>query len=57
MNIFRNFVPNRIKKVDFRGPDWMNKSIKLFLKKRLKLTKKYQNNSESYNQEALFNQA
>lgn len=45
MNIFRNFAPNKIKKVDFRGPDWMNKSIKLFLKKRLKLTKKYQNNS------------
>lgn len=45
MNIFGNFVSNKIKKVNLRGPDWMNRSIKLFLKKRLKLTKKYQNNS------------
>ena len=54
-DIFCNFVPNKIKKFDYRIPEWMNKSFRLSLKKRSKFTKRYPNNSPSYSQEALFN--
>ena len=45
------------KKFDYGTPEWMNKSITLSLKKRSKLTSRYQNKPLSYNQEALLNQA
>ena len=32
MNVFPNFVPHKIKKIDNRTPEWMSKSIELSLK-------------------------
>ena len=45
LNIFRNFIPHKVKKFDYKTPEWINKSIRLSLKKRTKLTKKYHMNS------------
>ena len=44
LNIFRNFNPQKVKKFDYETPEWINKSIRLSLKKRTKLTKKYHMN-------------
>ena len=33
LNKFHNFIPNKIKKFDYKTPEWINKSIKLALKK------------------------
>ena len=43
LNIFNNFIPNKISKFDYKKPVWMNKEITLLLKKRSKLIKKYYN--------------
>ena len=40
-NIFHNFVPNEVTKCDYRQPPWMTDSIKIKLKERAKLSKKY----------------
>ena len=42
LNIFNNFIPNKISKFDYKKPVWMNKEITLLLllKKRSKLIKK-----------------
>ena len=53
MNIFRNFIPHKIKKFDFKTPEWVNKSIRLSLKNRTKLTKRYRMNPRVSNKEAL----
>ena len=44
LNIFHNFIPHKIKKFNYETPEWINKSIKLSLKKRSKLTKRYYSN-------------
>ena len=43
LNIFNNFIPNKISKFDHEKPVWMNKEITSLLKKRSKLIKKYYN--------------
>ena len=51
LNIFRTFIPHKIKKFDFKKR--VNKSIRLSLKKRTKLTKRYHTNPTVSNKEAL----
>ena len=41
MNIFGNFIPNRISKFDHEKPVWTNSKIILYLNKRSKLARKY----------------
>ena len=52
LNIFHNFIPHKIKIFD---SEWINRSIKLSLKKRSKLTKSYDSNPTANNKEALEN--
>ena len=53
MNIFYNFITHKTKKFDYKTPEWINKLIRLSLKKRSKLTKKYHMNPTVSNKEAL----
>ena len=53
MNIFHNFITHKTKKFDYKTPEWINKSIKLSLEKRSRLTKKYHMNPTVSNKEAL----
>ena len=53
MNIFRNCIPHKIKKFDYKTPEWINKSITLYLKKQFKLPKKYYMNPTANNKEAI----
>ena len=53
MNIIRNFIPHKIKKCDYKTPEWINKLSTLSLKKRFKLPKKYHMNPTASNKEAL----
>ena len=39
LNIFRNHIPNKKSKCDYRQPTWMTDNIKKSLKERCKLTK------------------
>ena len=57
LNIFNNFIPNKISKFDYKKPVWMNKEITLLLKKRSKLTKKYYNDPTDHNKTLLVNMA
>ena len=34
LNIFKNYIPNKISEFDYKKPVWMNKEITLLLKKR-----------------------
>ena len=38
LNIFRNYIPNKKNKCDYRQPPWMTDHIKKSLKERCKLT-------------------
>ena len=53
LNIFHNFIPGKIKKSDCKTPEWINRSIKLSLKKQSKLTKRYHGNPTANNEETL----
>ena len=46
LNIFRNYIPNKKIKCDYRQPPWMTNNIKRSLKERSKLTKCYYKNSQ-----------
>ena len=46
LNIFRNYIPNKKLKCDYRQPSWMTNSIKRSLKERSKLTKCYYKNDQ-----------
>ena len=46
LNIFRNYIPNKKCKCDYRQPPWMTNSIKKSLKERSKLTKCYYKNGQ-----------
>ena len=46
MNIFRNYIPNKKIKCDYRQPPWMNGNIKKSLKERSKLTKMFYKNGQ-----------
>ena len=54
--IFHNFIPHKTKKIDYKTPEWINRSIKLSFKNRSKLTKRYSNPTAN-NKEALDFQA
>ena len=41
LNIFCNFIPHKTETFGYKTPEWINKSSRLSLKKRTKLTKKY----------------
>ena len=44
LNIFRNYIPNKEIKFDYRQPPWINDSIKSFFKQKSKSTKIYYKN-------------
>ena len=46
LNIFRNYIPNKKIKCDYRQPPWMTDDIKKSLKERSKLTKTYYKNGQ-----------
>ena len=56
LNVFKNFIPHKTLKCDYKTPDWMDKSITLSLRKRSKLTKRYYANPTDYNKEMLLHQ-
>ena len=53
--VFKNYIPHKTQKFDYKTPDWMNKSITLSLKKRSKFTKRYANPTD-YSKEILLRQ-
>ena len=53
LNVFHNFIPHKINKFDYKTPEWINKSIKLSLKRRSKLTKRHHRNLTANDKEAL----
>ena len=53
LNKFFNFIPHKIRKFGYKTPEWINKSIRLSLEKRSKLTKKYHMNLTVSNKQAL----
>ena len=44
LNIFKNFIPNKVIKFDYKYPNWMNPNIFSSLRNRSKLTKRYYSN-------------
>ena len=46
LNIFRNYIPNKNIKCDYRQPPWMTGIIKKSLKERCKLTKVFYKNGQ-----------
>ena len=32
LNIFRNYIPHKVQKFDYKTPKWINKSIRIYLK-------------------------
>ena len=57
MNIFRNFIPNKIKKFDCTTPEMTNTLNISAPNKRSILFKRYYRNPFQYNKETLLNQA
>ena len=57
LNIFNNFISNKISKFDYKKPVWMNKGITLHLKKRSKLIKKYSNDTTDHNKNLIVSTA
>ena len=49
LNIFRNFIPNKVIKFDYKYPNWMNRNIISSLRNRSKLTKRYYSNPTGEN--------
>ena len=39
-----NFVPNEVKRVNPRDPEWLNQNVKSLLRKQNKIYKKYRKN-------------
>ena len=57
LNVFTNFIVNKIYKFDYKKPVRMNKEITLLLKKRSKLTKKYYNDLTDHNKNLMVDTA
>ena len=55
-NIFRNYIPHKTKKFDYKTPEWMNILIISALKNWSILVKRYYRNPSEYNKETLLNQ-
>ena len=55
LNIFRNYIPNKKIKCDYRQPPWMTNKTKNLLRERSKLTKYFYRNGqrESYRDKVL----
>ena len=53
LNIFRNFIPNKVIKVGYKYPNWMNPKIISYLRNRSKLTKRYYSNPTEENKNLL----
>ena len=53
MNIFRNCIPHKTKKFDYKTPEWMNTLIISALKERSILVERYYRNRTEYNKETL----
>ena len=53
LNIFRNFIPNKVIKVDYTYPKWMSPKIISSLGNRSKSTKKHCSNSTEENKNLL----
>ena len=49
LNMFRNFVPNKVIKVGYKYSNWMNPKIISFLRDRSELTKRYYSNPTEEN--------
>ena len=47
LNIFRNYIPNRKIKCDYRQPPWMTNKTKNLLKERSTLTKYFYRNGQT----------
>ena len=56
MNLFRNYIPNEIKKFDWKTPERTNALITSAPKERSILFKRYYRNPSEYNKETLLNQ-
>ena len=41
LNVFRNYIPNKVVKCSYRDPPWLTKLIKSKLKERSKITKEF----------------
>ena len=48
-NIFRNSISNKVIKVEYKYPNWMNPKITSFLRNRSELTKRYYSNPTEKN--------
>ena len=57
LNIFNNFIPNKMSKFDYKKPVWMNKEITLLLKKRSKIIKKYYSDPADHNKTLMLSTA
>ena len=56
MNIFRNYIPHKTKKLDYKTPEWMNTLIIYALKQCSILVKRYYRNRPEKHKETLLNQ-
>ena len=56
MNIFRNYIPHKTKKLDYKTPEWMNTLIIYALKQCSILVKRYYRNRSEKHKETLLNQ-
>ena len=56
MNIFRNYIPHKTKKLDYKTPEWVNTLIIYALKQCSILVKRYYRNRSEKHKEALLNQ-
>ena len=53
LNIFRNFISNKVIKVGYKYPNWMNPKIISYLRNRSKLTRRYYSNPTEENKNLL----
>ena len=53
LNIFRNFIPNKVIKFDYKYPNWMNPKIISPLRNTSKLAKRYYSNPTEENKNFL----
>ena len=53
LNTFRNFIPNKVIKVEYKYPNWVNPKIISSLRNKSKLTKRYYSNPTEKNKNLL----
>ena len=53
LNAFRNFIPNKVIKVEYKYPNWVNPKIISSLRNKSKLTKRYYSNPTEKNKNLL----